>query len=44
MNIIGIIFLVILLGAGGYFAVWAMKKTLADDTGKNRRERRGSRR
>ncbi|MEM7367650.1 MAG: hypothetical protein AAF587_03545 [Bacteroidota bacterium] len=44
MNIIGIIFLIVLLGAGGYFAVWAMKKTLADDTDKNRRQRRGAKR
>lgn len=42
MNIVGIIFLIALLAGGIYFSIWAMKKTLADDAGKTRRQRRSS--
>ncbi len=40
MNVIGIILVVAVLGAVGYFAWWGIQRTLADNAGKNRRARR----
>ncbi|MDP5172901.1 MAG: hypothetical protein NWR72_21870 [Bacteroidia bacterium] len=38
-----ILIVVGLLGAGGYFAWWAIQRTLTDDAGKGRRARRSGR-
>jgi len=44
MGIAGTILLIAILGGGMYFAYWAIRRTLAEDTGKNRNQRRVSRR
>ena len=44
MNLLGTLVLIALLAGGGYFAFWAIKRTLADDTNKSRKQRRGARR
>lgn len=42
MNIIGTILLIVLLAGGFYFAYWAISRVLTDESGRNRRQRRGS--
>jgi uncharacterized iron-regulated membrane protein len=44
MGIAGSLLLIAIVGGGMYFAVWAIRRTLAEDTGKNRNQRRTSRR
>ncbi|MDW3649271.1 MAG: hypothetical protein R8P61_19540 [Bacteroidia bacterium] len=44
MNALGIILTLAVVAGGFYFAYWAIKRTLADDAGKNRRQRRSSKR
>ena len=44
MDTIGIILTLAIIAGVGYFAYWGIKRTLADDTGKTRKQRRSSRR
>ena len=44
MNTFGAILLVIVLAGGVYFAYWGIRRTLAEDVGKNRSQKRNYRR
>ena len=44
MGIAGTIFLIAIVGGGIYFAIWAVRRTLAEDAGKSRTQRRVARR
>lgn len=44
MNTWTVIITLAIVAGGIYFAYWAIRKTLADESGKNRRSRRGGRR
>lgn len=43
MDTLGIILTLAVVAGGFYFAYWAIKRTLADDTGKTRKQRRSKR-
>lgn len=44
MNTFGAIVLVMVIGGGIYFAYWGIRRTLAEDVGKNRSQKRAYRR
>ncbi len=44
MNTAGAILLILVLGSGVYFAWWGIRRTLAEDVGKNRSQKRNYRR
>ena len=44
MNTFGALLTVAIIVGGFLFAYWAIKKTLSDDKGKNRRQRRAGKR
>jgi threonine/homoserine/homoserine lactone efflux protein len=43
MGTTGIILLILILGGGAYFAYWGIQRTLAEDVGKNRNQKRAYR-
>lgn len=40
MDMVTTLLVIAVVGGGIYFAYWAVQKTLKEDTGKNRREKR----